>query len=164
MEFPDHDDAPESELLGTDIFPDITRKSFLVTLLIALDDQFKTFCEILRKANGQRLKWSDLKGSPLERFIVYGEKVSGLSSIYDESIRQKLVGLIEVRNCIIHNNSSIEGFGKRQVIESFSNQVEGVIIQGDFISLDLAACNSCADIVLQFMERAYDSALAVFPR
>jgi hypothetical protein len=163
IEFPEHEVAPESESLITGIFPDITRKTFVVALLIALDNQFKTYCEILREATGQRLKWSDLKGSPLERFITYSEKVCGLKSVCDDSTRQKLVGLIEVRNCIVHNNSSIDGFSKRKIIENFSNQVEGVTIQDDIISLDLVACNNCADIVFEFMERAYASALEVFP-
>ena len=91
-----------------------------MTLLIALDDQFKIFCDILRDANGHKLKWNDLKGSALERFIVYSEKVCGLKSVCDNSTRQLLEGLIEVRNCIVHNNSSIGGFSKTKVIERFS--------------------------------------------
>ena len=82
-----------------------------------------------------------------------------LKSMYDDSIRQKLSWPIEVGNCIDHNNSNIKDFGKRKVIESFSNQVVGLTIQDDFISLEVAGCDSCADIVLQFMERVYYSAL-----
>lgn len=133
-------------------------------MLIALDDQFKVYCEILKQATGQNLKWNDLKGSALERFITYSEKVCGLRSVYDNLIRQQLAALIEVRNCIVHNNSSIEGFSKQKVVESFANQMEGVNIQEGYITLDLAACNNCADIVFKFMEHAYHSALEVFPK
>ena len=163
IEFPDHEDSVEGESLIADIFPDITRKSFIVTLLIALDDQFKVYCEILKRATGQKLKWNDLKGSALERFITYSEKVCGLKSVCDDLVRQKMVAIIEIRNCIVHNNSSIEGFSKKQVIESFSNKIEGVDIQDGYITLELIACNSCADIVLEFMEKAYRSALEVYP-
>ncbi len=52
IEFPDHVLENKGGSLIPDIFPDITRKSFIVSLLIALDDQFKTFCEILRTATG----------------------------------------------------------------------------------------------------------------
>ena len=38
IEFPEHGEAIEGETLISDIFPDIPRKSFIVTLLIALDD------------------------------------------------------------------------------------------------------------------------------
>src|SRR5215813_4782464 len=143
IEFPEHEVAAESETLIHDIFPDITRKSFIVTLLIVLDDQFKSYCEILKQVTGQSLKWNDLKGSALERFITYGEKVCGLKSLYDDLTRQKLVGLIEVRNCIVHNNSRLEGFGKRSIIEGFSKQMEGIEVQDEYISLELVACNNC---------------------
>jgi hypothetical protein len=120
IEFPEHEEAIEGEALISDIFPDITRKSFIVTLLIALDDQFKTYCEILRAATGQKLKWNDLKGSALERFITYSEKVCGLPPVCDDSTRQLLEGLIEVRNCIVHNNSALEGFSKAKIIQRFA--------------------------------------------
>jgi hypothetical protein len=164
IEFPEHEGSDDdSEMLISDIFPDITRKSFIVTLLIALDDQFKNYCEILRNATKQKLKWNDLKGSILERFIVYSEKVCGLQTVCTEPARQRLEGLIEVRNCIVHNNSGIEGFSKAKVIERFAKQVKGVDIVDGYISLDLAACNVCADIVFGFMEYAYRSALKIFP-
>ena len=163
IEFPDHEGSVEGESLLADIFPDITRKSFIVTLLIALDDQFKVYCEILREATGQKLKWNDLKGSALERFITYSEKVCGIKSVCDDLVRQKVAALTEVRNCIVHNNSSIEGFSKKQVIESFSKRMEGVHIQDCYITLEFIACNNCADIILEFMEKAYRSALREFP-
>jgi ATP phosphoribosyltransferase len=163
IEFPEHEESNEGESLIADIFPDITRKSFIVTLLIALDDQFKTYCEILRAATGQKLKWNDLKGSALERFITYSEKVCGLRPVCDESTRLLLEGLIEVRNCIVHNNSSVEGFNKTKAIQRFARQMKGVDIEEGYISIDFAACNTCADIVLRFMEHAYRSALKAFP-
>ena len=164
IEFPEHEEAVEGDSLIADIFPDITRKGFIVTLLIALDDQFKIYCEILKEATNQRLKWNDLKGSALERFITYSEKVCGISSVYEDKDRQKLAGLIELRNCIVHNNSSIEGFGKHKIIGDFARKMEGLNILDGYITLDLSACNNCADIVLKFMEQAYSAALEVYPK
>jgi hypothetical protein len=164
IEFPEHKGADnDGETLISDIFPDITRKSFIVTLLIALDGQFKTYCDILRNATGQKFKWNDLKGSALERFITYSEKVCGLPAVSTDSTRHLLEGLIEVRNCIVHNNSGIEGFSKAKVIDRFVKQMEGVNIMEGYISFDLEACNECADIVFGFMEHAYRSALKTFP-
>lgn len=163
IEFPEHEESIEGESLIADIFPDITRKSFIVTLLISLDDQFKIYCEILKEATAQKLKWNHLKGSTLERFIIYSEKVCGLSSVYDESIRQKVSALIEVRNCIVHNNSNTEGFSKKQVIENFSKKMDGIDIREGYITLELVACNNFADIIFEFMEQAYHSAIKVFP-
>jgi len=165
IEFPDYEDESwiEDESWMADIFPNITRKAFIVTLVIELEDQFKVYCEILRKATGQKLKWNELKGSALERFITYSEKVCDLNPVYDNSSKQKVAGLIEVRNCIVHNNSSIEGFGKKQFIEDISKTMDGINLQEGYITLELVACNKFADIVLEFMEKAYHSALEVFP-
>jgi hypothetical protein len=164
IEFPEHEVDPESEFLITDIFPDITRKSFVVSLLIALEGQFKAYCETLRVATGQQLKWADLKGSSLERFITYSEKVCGLESVCDDTIREQLVGLIEVRNCIVHNNSSVDGFSKRKVIEDLSARVEGVSIKDNLIAIELSACSTFAEIILEFMKQASRSAIKVFPK
>lgn len=163
IEFPEHNGVNEDEVLISNIFPDIIRKSFIVTLLIALDDQFKTFCEILRKATGQKLKWNNLKGSTMERFITYSEKVCGLPPVCVDSTRQLLEGLIEVRNCIVHNNSGLEGFSKAKDIERFAKQMKGVNLDEGYVSIELITCNTCAEIVFEFMEYAYHSALSVFP-
>tara|TARA_B100000446_G_scaffold148525_1_gene142441 strand:+ start:22776 stop:23384 length:609 start_codon:yes stop_codon:yes gene_type:complete len=163
IEFPDHENSIEGESLIADIFPDIARTSFIVSLLIVLDDQFKIYCEILKGATGQELKWNELKGSALERFIIYSEKVCGLKSVCDHIARLDVAAIIEIRNCIVHNNSSIEGFSKKQVIESFSKKIKGIDIQDGYINLELNACYSCADIILEFMEQAYRSALEVYP-
>lgn len=164
IEFPSHADITDEDVLITEIHPDISRKGFIVTLLIALDDQFKVFCEILKEATNQNLKWTDLKGSALERFITYSVKVCGLKSVCNDLNRQQLQGIIEIRNCIIHNNSCIEGFIKHKVIGSFSKHMEGVNIQNGYIDLELVACTNCADIVLRFMEQAYYAALEVYPK
>jgi hypothetical protein len=162
IEFPEHNGVNDEEVLINDIFPDIFRMSFIVTLLIALDDQFKTFCEILKNATKQKLKWNSLKGSTLERFITYSEKVCGLPPVCTNSSKQILEGLIEVRNCIVHNNSAIEGFSKAKTIEHFVKQMEGISLENGYISVDVQACNRFADLVLEFMGYAYHSALSVF--
>ena len=41
--------------------------------------------------------------------------------------------------------------------------MQGVDIKDGYISINLLACNNCADIILRFMENAYRTALEVFP-
>lgn len=67
IELPDHTEVPEGESLISDIHPDLTRKSFIVLLMIALDEHTKTFCEILKDATGSKLGWNSLKGSSIRR-------------------------------------------------------------------------------------------------
>jgi hypothetical protein len=159
IDFPEHENG-----LIADIFPDITRKSFIVSLLITLDEQFKVYCGILKETTGQTLKWNELKGSALERFITYSTKVCGFATISDNSSKQLLTGLIEVRNCIVHNSSCLDGFGKRKVIESFAAQIDGVTIEDDIVYLNVEGCINCADLVFGFMSKAYDVGLEQFPK
>ena len=163
IEFPQHKESLYEESLITDIHPRITREGFIVILLIALDTQFKVFCEILKLATRQNLNWTDLRGSSLERFITYSVKVCGLDSVCDDLIRQKLRGLIEMRNCIIHNNSCLDGFSKHKLIEEFSKNTEGMNIEDGYITLEIEACLICADLVFSFMEYAYHHALEKYP-
>lgn len=160
IEFSEHD---EEDTLIADIHPDITRKSFIVTLLISLDSQLAGFCNLLLKYSDEPLKWNDLKGTALDRFIKYTEKVCGLDSVCDEATKQKVKGLIEVRNCIVHNDSCLENYGKATLIRVFSSQIPGMDLDDDYIELSYQACLECADIISTFMEQAYNSALEKFP-
>lgn len=64
----------------------------------------------------------------------------------------------------MHNNSSLDGFSKYKVIENFASRLDGLNIEDGYISLSLDACKNSADIILFFMEHAYNAALEVFPR
>ncbi|MDJ0708914.1 MAG: hypothetical protein QNJ14_00920 [Woeseiaceae bacterium] len=163
IEFPDHTEVPEGESLIGDIHPDLTRKSFIVLLMIALDEHMKTFCEILKDATGNKLGWNSLKGSSIERFLAYAEKVCGLNLQIDETMRQSVRGLIEVRNCIVHNDSSLDGFGKPKVVESFAEAVPGMSIERSYLVLEKDACIRCANIMHSFMDKAYRAAFEAYP-
>lgn len=163
IDFPKDKSLPDEQVLLADIHPDLTRKAFIVSLLIALDDQFKVFCQILKNGTDQKLKWNDLKGTALDRFICYSEKVCGLTLPPDEFDRQQLRGLIEVRNCIVHNNSNLDGFGKAKVIESFASRINGLSIEDGYITFALEACEECANLVHKFMDSSYQSAMKKFP-
>ena len=163
IEFPDHAEVPEGESLISDVHPDLTRKSFIVLLMIALNEHTKTFCEILKDATGIKLGWNSPKGSSTERFLAYAERVCGLDLQIDEAMRQSIRGLIEVRNCIVHNGSSLNGFGKPKIVESFVEAVPGMSIERGFLVLEVDACIRCADIMHGFMDKAYRAACEAYP-
>ena len=161
MEFEEHS---EYEGLISDIFPDITRKSFIISLLITLENEFKAFCGLLKEIEGHSLKWNELRGSALDRFICYCEKLSNLNVVKDDAKRQLIAGLIETRNCIVHNNSSIEFFGKAGEVVQFANSVTGISIENSYLTFSYEACLTCADIMLSFMQDAYDVAIEKYPK
>jgi len=146
------------------IFPDIARNSFIISLLIALEYEFKTFCGLLKEIEGHSLKWNELRGSSLDRFICYCERLSNLKVVKDNTKRQLIKGLIEARNCIVHNNSSIEFFGKAREIVQFANSVTGISIENGYLIFSYEACLMCADIINSFMQDAYDVAIEKYPK
>lgn len=162
-DFPDDSDDTEEGLTHY-IFPDIMRLSFVVTLLITLEDQFRIFCTILRDANGHVLKWTDLKGSALDRFIAYCEKVCNMPEVTDPTKMRNIRCLTYVRNCIVHSNSCVRDFPNEKEIRRFSTSVQGLNVEEDYIILTHEGCINCADIVKGFMEDAYNTALKKYPR
>jgi len=154
LEFDTHEDV----LIGVS-YPDLMQKSFIVTLLISLDSEMSRFCADLKAYTNQAMKANELKGSSFERFLKYAEKICGLDTICDESLKQKVKGLIELRNCIVHNDSQLEGFGKANVIKIFSQQVNGLTVEDGVIELIPEACIECADIASKLMTEAYHSAM-----
>lgn len=149
--------------LINDIFPDITRNSFIVSLIIALEAEFKIFCSWLKEIENISLKWNELRGSSLNRFICYCEKLSNLKVCNDNTSRQLIKGLIEARNCIIHNDSHIEFFGKAKEVIQFAESVPGISIEDGHLTFSYEACLKCADIMHDFMLGAYHVALEKYP-
>ena len=168
LDFDDHPEAtPElqEEGLIADIFPGIARESFIVSLLITLENEFKCFCNLLREIEDIPLKWTELRGSALDRFKIYCNKVAGLNVPDAEPIVSQVRGLIEVRNCIVHSNSSIENYGKAKTIEQFMESVSGVsVVDEHYLSFTYESCIQCATIVMEYMEKWYRAALSRYPK
>lgn len=167
----DFDEHPEitpdlqEEGLIYDIFPGIARESFIVSLLITLENELKWFCDLLRQIENIPLKWTELRGSALDRFKIYCEKLAGLSVSDAHSLLAKVSGLIETRNCIIHSNASIENFGKAKVVEQFTHSIEGIsIVHDHHLEFTYDACIQCADVIMDFMKLWYHAALDRYPK
>lgn len=148
-----------SDGLGSDCFPDVTRKSHIVTVLIVLEREFSKFCTQLKSATGQALKWNDLKGSAIEKFIKYCTVVCGMELPDNSALLQDVKGLIELRNCIVHNDSCIEGFSKSTTIKQLASRYGGINIEGNYIYLSHEVCVSLTVVAFEFLESWYQRAL-----
>ncbi|HHG3069495.1 TPA: hypothetical protein ACPVW7_004637 [Vibrio parahaemolyticus] len=159
------DKTENIELSGTsddfifDSFPDVTRKSHIVTVMMVLEREFATFCTQLKLATDQQLKWNDLKGSALERFTKYCSIVCGIESPENSEQLQDIKGLIELRNCIVHNDSCIDGFSKQATIKQLASRYDGITIEGSYVSLDYDACIKLTEVAFEFLESWYQKAL-----
>ncbi|MGF1713339.1 hypothetical protein L4D08_00320 [Photobacterium chitinilyticum] len=150
----------QSDGLVYDCFPDVTRKSHIVTVLIVLEREFSTFCHDLKLATNQSLKWNDLKGSAIERFTKYCTLVCGIEAVIKPEYLQDVKGLIELRNCIVHNDSNLDGFSKSHTIKQLASRYEGIGIEGDYVSLSHDACVKLTVVAFKFLDGWYKAVLS----
>ena len=52
-------------------FPEVQRRSFIILLVIVIENEIRSYCNILKKYGKVSIKYSDLQGSPIEKFILY---------------------------------------------------------------------------------------------
>ncbi|EIQ1514433.1 hypothetical protein HYO42_22535 [Vibrio parahaemolyticus] len=136
-------------------FPDVIRKGHIVTLLIVLEDQFSSLCKLQREIYDHKLKWSDFRGSALERFMIYCESVCGIKRPVTSAELDDIKCLIELRNCIVHNSSDLDGFNKANQIFALSKRQSGLDVTCGFIELSHEACLDLTDIAFEFIKRWY---------
>ena len=126
---------------------DILRQSTIISLYILLETEMDVYCKTFKKHSGGQITLSDFKGDLLERFKTYSKKVIEIPFDFGSSLWQFIIGLHEVRNCLVHNNGIIEGFGKRKVIEHFAEH-QNLITIGDNYFLDITF-NGCKESIEQ---------------
>jgi hypothetical protein len=143
---------------------DILRKSILISTIILLESGIDMYCKDFQKQQKLKVGYKDFKGDLLDRFKIYSVKI--LNSTFDFNCRlwQDICGLYEIRNCLVHNNGSIENFAKRKVIEEFikrNNSFE--ITENDYIEITHNACLFGLDTVDNFYVAITKFAFEVYP-
>lgn len=161
-------DENTQEVFIKDAYPDITRKAFIVMLLIELDYWFSFFQEITKKFECQANPKKSHTGSSIDEFKDY-IKNSRLKGTYQSDDFQIIKGLIALRNCIVHDNSTLSGLDEKHQkrakrIRQLSQRIGGLDISENaleegFITLTPESCIDCAEIVYGFMNKAHLAAV-----
>lgn len=146
------------------------RASVIISLITFLEVELQNYCSDLQIALGVQLKYSDFKGSIMEQFKTYVNKVAVLSIDFSSPIYQKVKHLVELRNCIVHYEGQIENwygrkFNRAESIQMLAKQIPSISIkENDSISLQPEACKECILIIKDFIEIIYKSAFDKFPK
>lgn len=144
-------------------FGEIHRKSFIVTLCIFLELEIGIYCKEFQKQLRLDISWTDFKGSVLDRFRVFVNKLLKLKLNLSNTTQQDLQGIISLRNCIVHSNGCLENFSDAGKIRAFSNRYNSLIIDNNRVEISLKICQECVGIIRNFIELIYDCALTYFP-
>jgi len=143
-------------------FGEILRKSFVVTLCIFLEQEIGKYCEEFQKQIKLDIGWKDLRGSMLERFKNFIQKIIKLKLNFNNTIWQDLQAIISLRNCLVHSDSSLKNFSDAMRLRAFSKKYS-IEIENDYVEISINNCEECLGIVQTFIEIIYDSALLYFP-
>ncbi len=144
------------------------RASVVVSLATFLEVELQNYCCDLQTALSLQVNYNDFKGTILEQFRTYTNKIAFLSIDFSSSKYQKVKNLIELRNCIVHYEGQIENwYGRRfNRLESIQNLAKAIpsisIEETEFISINADACRDFISIIKEFIDMIYESALEKF--
>ena len=137
------------------------RNSVIVRLVTFLEIEVQSFCVNLQSAYSLEVNYKDFKGTILEQFEIYTNKICSLEIDFSSSVYETIKEIIELRNCIVHYDRRIEDFydkkfNKVELIQSISRKIPSVTIKDNgFIELDFNACNEIILIVEKFIKMIY---------
>jgi len=83
-------------------------------LIILLENEIRRYCQNLHKFGVVPIKLNGLRGSSIEKFMLYTTKLAGFNFSFHDGLLENLKGLIELRNCIVHADSSVDEFSKKR--------------------------------------------------
>jgi|WetSurMetagenome_2_1015567.scaffolds.fasta_scaffold02589_5 hypothetical protein len=143
---------------------DILRKSIIISSIILLESGIDIYCRDFKENKKIKIGYKDLKGDLLDRFKFYSQKILDSTFSFNSQLWSDIVGLYEVRNCLIHNNGSIKYFSKKKVIEEFIKRNDVFEIdEDDFIKITHQACNFGLKTIEKFYSGITEFAFECFP-
>ncbi len=149
--------------LFAETFPPILHSSLIISCVILVELELKGFSQTLKDKLNLKLSIGDLSGSLLERFKKYITRVAGLDIKLDEDIWKDIIGVFEIRNCLVHHYGSLERFSRRSVIKDFVTRHNTPIIEENVLKFDENTSQKILDITSEFFETIYAIALEHFP-
>jgi len=144
-------------------FGEILRKSFIVTLVILLEQEIGTYCDELKRQLHLDIGWKDFRGALLDRFKLFVYKFVKLKLSISNNTWEDLHSIVALRNCLVHADGYLKNFSDAKKIIDFSNRYSSLKIQDNFLQISLRTCEDCLGIVKDFIEAIYDDALLFFP-
>ena len=110
-----------------------------------------------------KVKFNDLAGSILDRFRTLATKVIGLNLEETRLQWADLVGLFDLRNCIVHSQGVLSDFQRSAVVSIFASKHEpSLLVKGRAVPTDKTSVIAVR-IASRFLLVAYASGLQHCP-
>jgi len=153
----------ESLPLFAEAFPPILHSSVIISSVILLEQEMRGYSVALLDAIASDLKFNDLSGSVLERFKTVVTKVAKLPLDTKDLTWEDVVGVFEIRNCLVHAGGSLTDFSRASTVKAFSGRHGTPDCSGDMLTIDTCTSKVTLKIASAFLEGIYDVALRAFP-
>lgn len=144
-------------------FPNFPRNSFIVSLMILIENEFRSIFKTLSIIENYPIDWNDLRGNSLEKVLIGVQNLSKINIDNITELKIKMIGFIETRNCIVHSNSNIYEFGKPKIVKDFIESLSDCTIQDGVVSFSKKGCNECLDLGKIFISTIYMSIMKKYP-
>jgi hypothetical protein len=125
------------ELLFTEHFPSLQRRSALITLHSFFETELNKLCRLYKSEKHFRLGVRDLKGKGIDRSMLYLEKVAEINVHKNSPEWAAIRQIRDVRNCIVHGDARVGVTGEASTIINF--------VSGN----EFLTCNDDHELVLQ---------------
>ena len=158
LEAPEMIAADEVDLISG-AFSEILNAGFVVSVAIFLEKQLQEYSDALRQAKNWGLGLQDLSGSLPERFRKYCLYIACLPELTSETNWQDIRGFMEIRNCLVHKDGRLDGFGKADAVRTFVRRHGTPDIQDGILVVTTKTSHKCLDIVDEFIKSVYRVAL-----
>lgn len=140
------------------------RKSALISLYSFLEFELDNLCALLKKQEGYKIDFKDIKGKGIERSILYLKKVANLQLDKGDSIWLEVINIQKIRNLIVHNNSKLKLLdGKQKEDESqyikgniFLSGESEIIINKGFLTHVLKSFNELFKKIDSLIQKKYN--------
>ena len=149
----------EDVYLYREAFPEILRKSFIVMLVVHVEQEMKELAAAIKKAFETRLALGDLGGSVAERFLRFVSKVAGIDVELTSGEREDFLAVFEMRNCLVHANGRLASFGKRGSVEAFCGRHGSPEISDGMLVINREDCLLCFDSLSRPLDKIYSAAI-----
>ncbi len=144
-------------------YAEILNSGLIISIAIFLEKQLNQYCENLGKADHLELSIRDLSGSLPERFRKYCLHIAKLPTLTNDQNWNDIRGLMEIRNCLVHKDGRLEGFGKAKTIEAFIHKHQTPSVENHILMIKGNTSLKCLEIVQEFTGSIYRVALDRYP-
>lgn len=140
-----------------DLMPEILHSTVWVFTTSFLEVELCRFAKALGDALRLRVEFGDLRGTWYERFRKYVELAELPLDAADDDW-DDVRGIVEVRNCLVHNAGQLLGFPRRSIIEALCSRHSRLTIRDGALQLTSASSIVVMGVGGAFLGHSYDAA------